>query len=969
MVKYNVTIQYSNKLKHSSNGDMEDEAPLSGQNIETMSMGNNTVQLGSSSTVDQLPFDDLQTPSKSFNDSLASTVPSISNSLFFKETAHSNSLIKWTTLNQIYSLVSAYGGPTCILPTKSYFVLGTSKGALLIFNFKEFLQTILLPQISDKETLLRSAVKTIAVATDGTYLAAAYQSGDVFIWNLNLKTTNEDIPFFENRNEPLSSVNSLDAILHITYHKDSDINGMGFLHNRHTALIVSDSSSRITFHNGFRNSFWNLTYSSKDILSLSPNEKLFCSMMALPPRDSNFKSGNLLAILTNINFVILSTSPHPEILFQENLHDAKSNTTEGPIYNSSIAWSTDRSQIAYCINKTVFLFGLSNQVTPLEFVITRRTSTFTESILSLQWLNPRLLGILTISHQFLIVDTKTQFEIILKIDLLVHDLLIPPDKHFAFNNNRIFLLTLYGFKIGSFVTWSDITLSNVQKGDYMKALSYIELFLRPNFAIPTLLRLEPDQKEKETQLLEPFYNLALATQRFLLKKRDANYDNIFKLVSLVVRVLDSFHLKDTTSTLKISLNSFLEQALEFFDSNTIGLYYEVLSNLIIEGYIRSVSAPIFKNLISYFSSIKRFSTIQELIIILDSKTLDIDLAVKLCKEFHLSTILIYLWNKVFLDYISPLVDYLHLLAGDSNQCMLFDYTTKKIEYENIFTYLSFILLGKQYPENIPIMPQELQDKIKMDIYGVLLNGTLIEWPKGSGEKVHTVKNSQDEPAFPYLHLLLNYDIKSLLSLFNKVFEDSLFNISSEFEQDSNGRIIRLDRQYIIDLLLDILKDLSDDRKKSQLAVFVALNVAKFPQFISLSNNLLEEVISNILLCHDNSSSEMSQIAIEAVIPIYAPKDPELFILEMKERNFNGVLFSFYRHSKRYFEWATLSLDSESTIETYGTPLIDVLKLIIAKTNPNSLEHSKLVELFTTKMELILSTLGTTASVKLAFPST
>ena len=105
-------------------------------------------------------------------------------------------LINWTSLNKIYSIISVYGGPSCILPTNSYFVLGTNKGALLIFNYKEFLQVILLPQ-TKKEissciqqqnslmnrfvTSLHSKVVNIVMSYDGTHLAARYESGDVYL--------------------------------------------------------------------------------------------------------------------------------------------------------------------------------------------------------------------------------------------------------------------------------------------------------------------------------------------------------------------------------------------------------------------------------------------------------------------------------------------------------------------------------------------------------------------------------------------------------------------------------------------------------------------------------------------------------------------------------------------------------------------------------------------------------------------
>ncbi|GAX72459.1 CORVET complex membrane-binding subunit, partial [Saccharomyces cerevisiae] len=102
---------------------------------------------------------------------------------------------------------------------------------------------------------------------------------------------------------------------------------------------------------------------------------------------------------------------------------------------------------------------------------------FAESILSIQWIDQLLLGVLTISHQFLVLDPQHDFKILLRLDFLIHDLMIPPNKYFVISRRSFYLLKNYSFKIGKFVSWSDITL-DILKGDYLGALEFIESLLQ-----------------------------------------------------------------------------------------------------------------------------------------------------------------------------------------------------------------------------------------------------------------------------------------------------------------------------------------------------------------------------------------------------------------------------------------------------------------------------------------------------------
>ncbi|CCD27071.1 CORVET complex membrane-binding subunit VPS8 NDAI_0J01790 [Naumovozyma dairenensis CBS 421] len=921
-----------------------------------------------------------------------------------------NKLIKWLNLNQICSIVSAYGNPTCFIPTKQFIIIGTSKGFVLIFNLKEHLQSILFPHVVDTNSKtsdnhnpavgLKSSVQLLSISRDGTYLSAAYKSGDVFVWNLNLnmdynQDDKNDIPGATDDNKPLDP---LSAVLHINYHKGIRINGLAFVSNRHTGLLVSDSSGKIVFHSGHRNNFWKLVYNSK-ILWHQENENLLSSkMVSVSQRfSSSFKDNskyknNLIATLTTKSFIIISTNPHPSILFRERILSQIST----PIYNYSTEWSPDKSMVAYSINNRINIFFLGEDLTVGRHPLSKSTSLLTESILSIQWVSNQLLGLLTISHQFFLVDIKCPNKILMKLDLLVHDLLIPPDKHFHYHNTRIYLMTLYNFKIGKFANWSDLILNLVQQGAYIKALRLIELFLNPNFSLAPILKLHSNQTIREKQLADSFYNLSLATLKHLLGEKNrklgdkrapfkASYNKIFDLFTLVLRVFSDIDSNSKTTLTR----SFLEQSVDFFNNFTIGLYFESLSNLILQGTIKLISPTIFKEAIIFYANSGRFETIQNLVINLNPMTLDVDLAFRLCKKYNLNQILIYLWNKIFGDYTTPLGDFICLLTKNPQECMLLN---QSADESLVFNYLGSILTGEQYPLTHVMLPVEngIQLKAKMDLYNFLLSGTLIPWPKKGANndgdarskyKLHTMRKTEldKEPIFPYFQLLLNYNVENTIAMLDRVFEDSIFNsieVEDSFKQDSEGRIIKIDRKYIIDLIVDIIKQKQKQKQEEHkveqlnetmvlhLAIFVSTNSAKYPQFIKLSRDTISLLISILCDYYDNHLRMECQKAIESILPFYSPPDPNMFILKLKERDYNRVLFSYYRRSKMTCELLEMALLSDNLNKDYDITLAEIFDFVLSNRDSRiSTQSQRLSEQIVAHFDKILTDMGTVQTIE------
>lgn len=861
-----------------------------------------------------------------------------------------SSAVKWTTLNNIYPILGAFGGPTCIYPTKTCYVLGTFKGSVLIFSPKQFVLNRLIPQITGEPVSkrLKSPVQSIVVSADGTHLAASYQSGDIFLWNLNANTVEPSAEEIDDSNEEMAPSK---AILQITHHRGYTISGIGFIGSRHTALIVSDNTGGVFYHSGFRTHVWSLTYSSKQILHISAGEKLLASQPA--PGVGKREPLHMIAVLTTSRFAIISTRPRPMTLV---LEDLKMVRTRENTSNGSLSWNENASKVAFSLDKHTIVFKLKDASMPSP---EKAFTKIFESALSLKWITDDLLGILTVSNHFLIVNVNEDLKVVAHFDFLVRHLLMPPDKNITVCDRKFFLLTSYGLEVGHFSSWSDITLNYVQKGDYSGALKFMNSLLQEYMPLCPLLGLAKDLSKREQELEQPFYNLALAALRFIITNQNADFDKVYELFSLVLSTVDLFHKR----LLEIDLmDIFLEKAMEFFDENNIEIFFEVLLNLVLEGSMNALPPVIFKSMLINFAKKKKLSILEDMIVMIDLRTLDIDLAVKLCQEHKLFYVLIYVCNDIFNEYALPLVDAISRINDKPEETFIF--RTGEIESVNvIFDYLSFTLTGRHFPKNDLIMPVERQINAKISLYHILFSGTCIEWPPGSGKKLHTEISSIYEPAFPYFNLLIKFNAARMLSTLNEIFEDSLLNEGYSENILEKGTPMQITRQYMIDVILDMMKKKESSRDKVLMAIFVACNVAKYPQFIKLSSKALEDITMTICEVQDSQLADDCQRALECLLSIYTPKNPEHFIAELKELNFKRVLFIFYTKTKKLFNLLLLALSSEDTKKDFDQSLPTIISFVLFGIKYNSLEHARIASLIRNNFESLVNKLGPKITVE------
>lgn len=821
----------------------------------------------------------------------------------FKSSQDESLHVSWTSLQQVYPNLSYYGGPTFILPVQLYYIIGTAKGAVVIFNKKQFVQSVLAPSLPD----FRSKVTFIDINQDGTHVCAAYESGDIFLWDLNSQVD-------EN-----SDSNHLEAVLHIASHRGHSFNGLNFIPGKHTNIAVSDSTGHIVLHKGTRNHLWQLVPSAKEILRLNPmiNPLLTTRIRS---NGEDYDAEHLLAVLSNRSFAVISLSSPTLSTYRLIELSHKNSATFG-----YISWND--------VNPNQVAFSVDNQLSlvDIRFPTLQWTYEAPECICKVAWLTNNILTILLLSSKLLVlnigsVDTDED-PVLTSIDLLIHELMVPEsENHFATLNNTIVVLTNYSLMVGKINSWSDIVLHHIHKGDYINALGTLGYYLQgPSFdSITALLHLEKDYQKRIRQIEPSFNNLTLATVQFLLKKDDISYSKVTEATSLILDLGSIFSDE--------KMYVLLEQVGEALMTKHNEEFQEILYEKIVNGTVTYLSPILFKAVMEYTVSSGNDRRLETILLSLDGTTLDLDYAFKVCKEFRLYSALLYLWTTILDDYKSPLVDIIFYFAGKEECCVVFD---ANIEDNTLFEYIESTLLGKVYPTEKRVPSKKIL-YLKNFYYSLLFSGSSLEWPQGSGKKLLTCPLPAEEPAFPYASLLISSSAQNFLHVLDVSFEDVLFN-----ESPQNG--FHFTRQHIIDVLLDIQKNFKENHVKLLIALFVFNNLPKYSQFIRLTNTIIDSQIDVILSADLEGFEQISEDCLEALLSVYSPDNINALIDKMSGVDFYRVRLLLYKKAGRYTDYLTFIL-SDQHRNTNGNDIIAGLKLCDGATAKSPIGRSEICDL-------------------------
>lgn len=458
--------------------------------------------------------------------------------------------------------------------------------------------------------------------------------------------------------------------------------------------------------------------------------------------------------------------------------------------------------------------------------------------------------------------------------------------------------------IGRLINWADKLLGLLALNEYSKALLAANDFYNSQNNGQLVLAGLPENQDLRREMLKPYLvNIMKESINNIFGENTADHEFHLAIYFDIV----SYLYKDCESAFD-EFYYILESVFEVLDDQT--LFFDTIEFYILSGKILTLPPLILKRLVGHYTHKKKGDLLTEMICILDVKTLDIDLTIQLCKKYKLRDCLIYIWNVLLGDYSTPFADFIKDIndISDSNN-------DENDDCLNVFSYMSYILTGRQYPTE-KFIDLSKENLAKESIYKLLFSATLIRYPNEDSDLLIA---GSEETIFPYLYSLLQFNSFEMFSTINEFFEDSILN------DDNNSH---LTRQYIIEALFDIFEvnELTfTDFDRCQLAIFVARNYPKYSQFIRLSESVLNRVIDDLCTATEQDIKYDCELALQSLLPLYEPDGEFCLLDKLKSAGFYNVLISIYRSKGKYSNVLKIWLEKSQRESTENDTLSGILE--------------------------------------------
>ena len=582
-----------------------------------------------------------------------------------------------------------------------------------------------------------------------------------------------------------------------------------------------------------------------------------------------------------------------------------------------------------------------------------------EAIAAVQWISRSVLAVLTISQRLIVLEDRTMrmteaFDLlqnhIYHADLFskqLHSLVEQLDENdvsmhgvvadafymsFKAYKGRMFLLGFSEVSIGALSNWADRLIAMMENGDYIGAIRLATSYFTGD-ADKLTVGLPEDAGLRHSMVQDKIVEIMSASLKYVFSQQSQQQD------------ADEGHLRELAETCFVachaigSLDYLFDDMYEWYtDAEMEGLFLETLEQYILDESITVVPPTVVKDLISHFVARGWESRLEEMLCHMQTLTLDLDQVTLLCKQHSLYDALTYIWNQGLNDYVTPLVDLLSLLVpllisdgtnGGTPEDDFFSVNALKI-----FPYLAYSLTGRIYPKG-ELMDDERAAQAKAEIYWFFFCGKTVEWPRGSGKEFITRPGEESEPAFPYLRMVLKFNAPGFLSALNEAFEDAFLNDSPDKQVNGGARMempeeeifaLTINRQYILTILRDVMNP-SDFAPEDTiyLDMFVARNLAKFPQYLQLSGSALSKILTGLCNYPGQDLAEDAQLSAEYLLSVHQPSDMPQFMPLFKKAGFYRILKRVYRSEQQYGKLISTYLEDPVEKETVFDCISDCLR--------------------------------------------
>jgi hypothetical protein len=276
------------------------------------------------------------------------------------------------------------------------------------------------------------------------------------------------------------------------------------------------------------------------------------------------------------------------------------------------------------------------------------------------------------------------------------------------------------------------------------------------------------------------------------------------------------------------------------------IFLELLEPFILQGRLTSMNSRTMEAFVKLYYRHGRLQRAETCLMHLDVRSVDFDLAIRLCREHHMASALIYFYNTGRDDYMTPLDFLFESILKQQLQAKTMS-STSLAQTQNRSTglrtllYISRSLQGNRFPNGeIPISRQQ---KVKNDILGYLFSGKL--------ERIKT---------------LVQFDSRELFRcLMGAMEEKSLSDVHSKLADQL--------QQLMLDPKLKPWKSLRDQKITMQFTsvqitgLFVFLARCLSLEVISLPQPAFELMLSHLVLEDDSTSLSDREEALLLIIKV------------------------------------------------------------------------------------------------------
>ncbi|XP_069107470.1 vacuolar protein sorting-associated protein 8 homolog isoform X1 [Argopecten irradians] len=801
------------------------------------------------------------------------------------------------------------GMPTA-MAVSALIAVGTSHGLVLIFYPKQVLKWCLGSTAVGSQY---GSVSAISFNRDCTRLLSGFAKGQITMWDL---TNGKLLRTITDAHPPGT------AVLHIKF-TDSLV------------LAVCSDSGGSVFELEFKRLIGVRTCESKCLFSGSRGE--VCAIeplhMNLTIKDHPMQDVMVIAMATMSKVLLVTIRPQLKVFFT---HQLKGDPATLPL----LAWQfviiqvseSDRvidPVLAFARDSTIHFYqvicnnGQDIRCSGLQKI------TVQYKILGIHWLNTRTLVVMDTTEKMHVIDVRSEEEIevldVSEVQMVYNTSFFKSlatggnvSQALAFAGERacyqtlvshggqLFLLGTKTVHVYALRNWRDRIDVLVKQNRYQDAL-VLALSFYESKAKGVVGLVGSHRKKQEMvshlmlDLLFEFVDLSmtmLCPEQGKIEELEEHYQGIVPIC-----VDYCLHLNKT--------DILFGRIFERFSADMIahGVFLECLEPYILADKLTSIPPTVMKDFVDSYEGKGMLENVEACIVHLEITSLDIHQVVSLCWGHGLYDAILYVYNRGMNDYTTPLEDLLSTLraAVDTGKQL----SDNQIKLGNkLLVYISCCLAGRAYP--LGDIAEELVTGVKESVYQCVTC-------------LHTKQFSDDEPAYPHLRTLLQFDTREFLNVLALAFEESEFNTEEGVQK----------RQRMVDVLLQVMVE-SVGFTPTQVGIlftFLARQMARHENTIVVNRVLFDQVLEFLSNPSDESRHEERQQALMELLHaggllqideerlLYLAENAKFYrvceLLYEKQHKYGKILSCYLRdYSRKYhsFNYINSIINSERFTE-------------------------------------------------------